>query len=193
MISCCRADCEHSELVFSKWNLYCFHAFELFASTANSRFQQGFYNAFWLPGCLRAYRIRVFDGDSILFVGFRAVCEHSEFLFSMWILYCFLAPELFASIAISRFRRGFYNVFLISSGLRIQRFAFSTWILQCFLASELFANIANSCFQMGFYNVLRLSSCLRAQRIRILRWGFYIVCWLSSCLRAQRIRVFNGD
>ena len=104
----------------------------MFASIANSRFQRGFYNLFWLSSCLRAYRIRVPNGDSILFSGFRAVCEHSEFVFLTGILYCVLASVLFASIANSSFRWEFHNVFL---------------------AFELFASIANSRFQRGFHNV----------------------------------------
>ena len=63
--------------------LYCFLAFEPLASIQNSRFQQGFYNVFWLSNRLQAYRIRVFSRDSIVFLGFRIVCKHTEFAFSL--------------------------------------------------------------------------------------------------------------
>ena len=60
---------------------------------------------------------------------FRPVCEHSEIVFPMGILLCFLAFELFAGIANSRVQEGIYNVFGFRPGFEHSEIAFSMGVL----------------------------------------------------------------
>ena len=64
-----------------------------------------------------------------MFFDVRAVCEHSEFAFSTGILSCFLASELFASIANSRFGRDAIVFIGFRAVCEHSEFAFSTGIL----------------------------------------------------------------
>ena len=131
----------------------------------------------------------------------------------MGILECCLAFELFASIANSRFRRGFYNVFWLWACLRTYRirvFTKDSILLSAFRAvcehkefaffnkdSTLFYGFQAVCehsefaFSTGILHYFLAFEFFARIANSCFQRGVYTVFWLSSCLRANRIRVFS--
>ena len=92
-----------------------------------------------------------------MFAGFRAVCEHSEFVFSTGILYLFVAFELFAGMLNSHVRFG-------SKGKSV--FLICRW---------------HSTFALGHEGTLLFGRFAAAQNWRFRCWSNAILAILALC------------